>query len=126
MNVALFEAMADLLIPAGGDMPSASQAGVGKEGISQVLSFRPELTAAIDAILKQCEGKSAKDALAMLSTADFATLAEVVASAYFMNEDVRAKLHYHGQRAKPIVPEEIEPALLKPVIDRGPIFRTSN
>jgi hypothetical protein len=123
MNVPLFEAMADLLIPAGPDMPSASHAGVGRQGLTEVLGFRPELKATIESILKQCERKPAKDALATLSASDFATLAEVVASAYFMNEEVRAKLHYQGQRAKPIVPEEIEPELLKPVIDRGPIYR---
>jgi CBS-domain-containing membrane protein len=126
MNVRLFEAMADLLIPSAADMPSASQAAVGTTGLSQVLSFRPELRSTIEAILKQCEGKSANDALKSLSAADFGTLAEVVASAYFMNEDVRTKLHYHGQRAKPIVPEEIDPALLKSVIDRGPIYRTAS
>jgi hypothetical protein len=123
VNVALFEAMADQLIPASNDMPSASQAGVGKTGLSQVLSFRPELAPIIESIVKQCEGKPADAALKSLGPADFATFAEVVASAYFMNEDVRAKLHYHGQRAQPIVPEEIDPALLKPVLDRGPIYR---
>ena len=123
MNRALFEALADLLIPAGADMPSASEAGVGTTGLAQVLKFRPELEAAVESILGQCERLAPKDALCALSPADYSTLAEVVASAYFMNEDVRAKLHYQGQRAKPIVPEEIDPALLKPVLDRGPIYR---
>lgn len=123
MNSALFEAMADLLIPAGNNMPSASAAEVGTTGLTRVLSFRPELEAAIKGILDQCQAKSPKDALASLSAGDFATLAEVVASAYFMNEEVRAKLHYHGQRARPIVPEEIDAALLRPVIERGPIYR---
>jgi hypothetical protein len=123
MNVTLFESIADLLIPAGKDMPSASQAKVGTTGLEQVLKFRPELTAPIQSILDECEGKSAEAALKSLSPPDFATLAEVIASAYFMNEEVRAKLHYHGQRAQAIVPEEIDPALLKPVLDRGPIYR---
>ena len=123
MNVALFEAMADQLIPASKDMPSASQANVGTTGITQVLSFRPDLDVIIESILKQCEGKSAEAAIKSLAPGDFATFAEVVASAYFMNEEVRAKLHYHGQQPKPIVPEKIDPALLKPVLDRGPIYR---
>jgi hypothetical protein len=123
MNTALLEAMADQLIPASKDMPSASQANVGTTGIIQVLSFRPDLDVIIESILKQCEGKSAEAALKFLAPGDFAIFAEVVASAYFMNEEVRVKLHYHGQRAKPIVPEEIDPALLKPVLDRGPIYR---
>ena len=123
MNTALFEAIADLLIPAGTDMPSASEAKVGTIGLEQVLKFRPELTAPIQDILDQCEGKSAEAALKSLSPGDFSTLAEIVASAYFMNEKVRAELHYRGQHAQPIEPEEIDPALLKPVLDRGTIYR---
>ena len=74
-------------------------------------------------IIAGCKGKPPRQALDALDAAAFAMLAEIVASAYFMNEDVRTKLHYHGQRAKPIVSEELDPALLKPVIDRGPIYR---
>lgn len=123
MNTELFEAIADLLIPAGYNMPSASQAGVATTGLAEVLRFRPELEAQIESILDQCEGKSSKEALAALDPASFGTLTEIVASAYFMNEHVRVKLHYDGQRAKPIVPEEIDSDLLKPVLDRGAIFR---
>ena len=125
MNTELFAAIADLLIPAGKDMPSISEAGVATAGLAQVLTFRPELETPIASILQQCEGKAPPDALAALDPGSFALLAEVVASAYFMNEQVRAKLQYHGQRAQPIVPEEIDPALLKPVLDRGPIYRTA-
>jgi hypothetical protein len=123
MNIAFFESMADLLIPAGSDMPSASTAKVGTTGLAQVLKFRPELEGPLDSIIASCKGESPQQALESLDPAAFAMLAEVVASAYFMNEEVRAKLHYHGQRAQPIVPEEIDPALLKPVLDRGPIYR---
>lgn len=123
MNVSLFERMADLLIPAASDMPSASQASVGTAGLAEVLKFRPELKATLDTILAQCEGMDAEDALKSLDAGSFGTLSEVVASAYFMNQEVRAKLHYHGQRAKAIVPEAIEPALLQPVVERGAIYR---
>ena len=123
MNTEMLAAIADLLIPAGKDMPSASEAGVATSGLAQVLDFRPELKTPIENILQQCHGKSPPDALAALDPGSLALLAEVVASAYFMNEQVRAKLHYQGQRAQPIVPEEIDPALLKPVLDRGPIYR---
>ena len=123
MNSKVLEAIADLLIPAGGDMPCASESGVGTTGIAQVLSFRPELEAPLERILRDCEGKTPEAALSSLEPAAFAMLAETVASAYFMNEQVRAKLNYQGQRAKGIVPEEIDPALLKPVVERGPIYR---
>ena len=123
MNIAAFEAMADLLIPAGPGMPSASQARVGTAGLAEVLKFRPELKAPLEALLETCKAKTARAALDSLDSASFGMFAEIVASAYFMNEQVRAKLHYRGQHAHPIVPEEIDPALLKPVMDRGPIYR---
>ena len=123
MNVRLFEAIADLLIPAGVDMPSASQAAVGTTGLTEVLKLRPELKPVFEEILAQCEGKSPHQALDSLDTPAFAALAEIVASAYFMNEQVREKLHYQGQDAKAIIPEEIEQALLQPVVKRGAIYR---
>ena len=123
MNIALFEAMADLLIPTARDMPSASQAQVGTTGLAEVFRFRPELKPTVESILAHCEGKPPGEALASLDATSCATLAEVVAGAYFMNEEVRARLNYKGQRPKPIMPEQIDPMLLKPVIDRGPIYR---
>ena len=123
MNVRLFEAIADLLIPAGADMPSASQVAVGTTGLTEVLKFRPELKPVFEGILAQCEGKAPQQALDSLDPITFAALAEIVASAYFMNEQVREKLHYHGQDAKAIIPEQIEQALLQPVVERGPIYR---
>ena len=123
MNIRLFEAMADLLIPAAGDMPSASQTAVGSTGLAEVLKFRPELKSTLEAIMAQCEGKSAEQALKSLDANSFGTLAEIVASAYFMNKQVREKLHYHGQSAKAIVPETMDAALLRPVVDRGAIYR---
>ena len=123
MNVSVFEAIADLLIPAGADMPSASQAAVGTIGLAEVLNFRPELRPTIDSILAHCEGKSPQEALNSLDAGSRAAFAEMVASAYFMNEEVRAKLNYHGQQAKPIVPEHIDAALLQSVLERGRIYR---
>ena len=104
-------------------MPSASQAAVGPTGLTEVLKFRPELKPVFEGILAQCEGKSPQQALDSLDATAFAALAEIVASAYFMNEQVREKLHYQGQDAKPIIPEQIEPALLQPVVERGAIYR---
>jgi hypothetical protein len=123
MNVRLFEAIADLLIPANTDMPSASQAAAGGTGLAEVLKFRPELKPVLENILAQCEGKAPQQALDSLDATAFAALAEIVASAYFMNERVREKLRYQGQDAKAIIPEQIEQALLQPVVERGAIYR---
>ena len=119
--------LGDLLIPAGGGMPSASQAKVAGEGLAAVLEFRPELEAAIAAVLQSHREQPAGEFLAQLKNSDpagFGVLTEIVAGAYFMNEAVRAALAYHGQTSKPIDErEQIDPALLKAVLDRGPIYR---
>jgi hypothetical protein len=121
--------VADLLIPAGNGMPSASQAGVADEGLAAVVKSRPELEAAITAVLQSGRGQTAQEFLTRLTTSDaagFGVLAEVVAGAYFMNQKVRAALGYSGQIPQPISEgEELDPALLKAVLDRGPIYRPS-
>ena len=70
----LVEAMADLLIPAGKDMPSASQAEVGTVGLAQVLKFRSELEAPLESIIAGCDGKPPQQALEALDPAAFAML----------------------------------------------------
>ena len=40
---AVLAGLADVLIPAGEGFPSASDAGVAREGLDQVLAFRPDL-----------------------------------------------------------------------------------
>jgi len=121
--------VADLLIPAGNDMPSASQAGVADEGLAAVVKSRPELEAAITAVLQSGRGQTAQEFLTCLKTSDaagFGVLTEVVAGAYFMNQKVRTALGYSGQIPQPINEgEELDPALLKAVLDRGSIYRPS-
>ena len=121
--------VADLLIPAGNDMPSASQAGVADEGLAAVVKSRPELEAAITAVLQSGRGQTAQEFLTCLKTSDaagFGVLTEVVTGAYFMNQKVRTALGYSGQIPQPINEgEEIDPALLKAVLDRGSIYRPS-
>jgi hypothetical protein len=127
---ALLAALADVLIPAGDELPSASEAGVAGEGLDQVLSFRPDLATGLKNLLLKTRGCTAGPFIAELQQNDpaaFALLAEIVPGAYFLNRDVRARLGYEGQRAHPInaLGEEIEAGLLRPVIDRGPIYRAS-
>jgi hypothetical protein len=119
---------ADVLIPAGNDFPSASQAGVANEGLDQVLAFRPDLAAPLKNLLAQARGRSAAEFVGTLQRDDpasFAILAEFVPGAYFLNTQVRAKLGYSGQRPQPIDPhpDYLDDGLLRSVIDRGPIYR---
>lgn len=123
----LFAAAADLLIPAGSGMPSASQAGVAQTGLRAVLDARPELEPMLTEVLRKARGQTAHEFLTRLKGSDaagFGALAESVAGAYFMNPEVRAALGYNGQKPLPInEQEEIDPRLLEPVLDRGAIYR---
>jgi hypothetical protein len=127
---ALFAAMADLLIPSGGGMPSASEAGVAARWLDEVLRVRPDFGAPLAAVIADAGGADPADGLARLRNSDpagFGVLAEVVAGAYFLNPDVRKAIGYGGQQQVPIVaetpPDYEQDGLLASVVARGPIYR---
>ena len=94
--------LADVLIPAGDGLPSASAAAVAGEGLDQVLAVRPELAAALKKILALACDSPPSDAVSQLKAKDlssFSLLAELVAGAYFLNPQVRASIGYDGQSA---------------------------
>jgi hypothetical protein len=120
--------LADVLIPAGGGMPSASEAGVAGEGLDAVLSARHDLLEGLIELLGAANGKSPDEAVASLRSvkqALFVLLGEIVAGAYFMNPQVRAAIGYHGQTPRPIDshPDYLDDGLLESVIRRGSIYR---
>ena len=124
----LLAALADLLIPAGEDFLSASEAGVADRGLDQLLAVRPDLFEPLKSLLRRGEERSPTEFLTELQANDpaaFSVLAELVPGAYFLNPDVRAKLKYAGQSARAIDPREdyLEDRLLQSVIDRGPVYR---
>ena len=124
----LLAALADLLIPAGNGFPSASEAGAANEGLDQLLAVRPDLLNPLKSLLLRARDRSPTEFIAELQRNDsaaFGVLAELVPGAYFLNPDVRTKLKYDGQSARPIDPREdyLEDGLLQSVIDRGPIYR---
>jgi hypothetical protein len=121
-------ALADVLIPAGADLPSASAADVAGKWLDQVLAACPDLAAGLRELLHKTAGQEPGAAVAALratDTAAFSVLAEVVAGAYFLNPDVRRAIGYSGQTARPIDPrpDYMEDGLLESVIRRGPIYR---
>jgi hypothetical protein len=121
--------LADILIPASERMPSASQAGVGGEWIDRAMEARQDWAADLVSLLERARGKDYRAILAELQTSEPATftmLTEMVAGAYFMNPEVRKLIGYPGQRAIPIgtAPDEQLEELLKPVVQRGPIYRS--
>lgn len=120
--------LADVLIPAEGQMPAASAAGVAGEWLDAVLTARPELAQPLHDVLCKAAARDPADAVEQLrrdNPAAFGVLAEVAAGAYFMNPDVRRLIGYTGQGPRPIDPraDYMEDGLLESVIRRGPIYR---
>jgi hypothetical protein len=127
---ALLAALADVLIPSGDGMPSASAAGVTGRWLDEVLKLRPDFGSPLSAVLDRVKGAEPAEAVARLRSEDpagFGVLAEVVAGGYFLNPEVRKAIGYPGQRAVPIVPEQPpdyeQDGLIASVIARGRIYR---
>jgi hypothetical protein len=125
---AVLAALADVLIPAGDSMPSASAAAVADEGLNQVLAAVPGLGTSLGDVLARARGREPAEVVASLAQSDpaaYGVLTEVVTAAYFMNPDVRQALGYTGQGPTPLDPrvDYMEDGLLVSVIKRGPIYR---
>jgi hypothetical protein len=124
----LLAALADVLIPRGENMPSASQAGIAGRWLDAVLTARPDLTSGLRRVLDKASDRGPDEVVAELRATDpaaFGVLAEVVTGAYFMNPDVQQRIGYSGQGRRPIDPrpDYEEDGLLDSVIRRGPIYR---
>ena len=127
---AVLAGLADVLIPAGDGMPSASAAGVAEAGLDQVLVAVPSLAASLADVLAMAEGREPAEVVASLARTDptaYGILTEVVTAAYFMNLEVRQAVGYTGQGPTPLDPrvDYMEDGLLESVIKRGPIYRTT-
>lgn len=124
----LLAALADVLIPAGDEMPSASQAGVADVWLDAVLAARPDLAGGLKSLLAKAHDRNAQDFVANLQANDpgaFDLLAQTAAGAYFMNPRVQHSIGYAGQGPRPIDPHRDyqDEGLLEFVIRRGPIYR---
>ena len=120
--------LADVLIPAGDGMPSASAAAVAEQGLDQVLAAVPSLAASLADVLARAKGREPSEVVAYLARTDptgYGVLTEVVTAAYFMNPDVRQAVGYTGQGPTPLDQrvDYMEDGLLESVIKRGPIYR---
>ena len=123
--------LADVLIPAGDGFPSASEAGVAREGLDYVINCRPELLAGIRGLLAAARGRVPAEFLRALQKNDsaaFAMLTDLVPGAYFLNPAVREQLRYHGQTPQSIDPrpDYSDEGLLQAVLTRGTIYRQTN
>jgi hypothetical protein len=125
---AVLAGLADVLIPAGDGMPSASAGTVAEEGLDQVLAAVPSLGASLADVLARAKGREPAEVVASLARTDpaaYGILTEVVTAAYFMNPEVRKAVGYAGQGPSPLDPrvDYMEDGLLESVIKRGPIYR---
>ncbi|HWL86209.1 MAG TPA: hypothetical protein VNO21_10425 [Polyangiaceae bacterium] len=119
-------ALADLLIPEDGDMPSASGAGVAGPGVDAVLAARPDLVEPLRIALALAAEMDPPRALATLRTehpAAFTALGEIAAGGYFLQADIQRRIGYRGRAALPIDTAPVDAELLGPVLARGAIWR---
>jgi hypothetical protein len=121
-------ALADVLVPAAEGMPSATEAGVHREGLDRVLAARPDLEPMLVRVLAAAVGEPG-DVLRRLQAADeagFAALALAVTGAYYTDPVVRRLIGYPGQQYRPELvthaPDWDETALAR-VVARGAIYR---
>ncbi len=126
---ATLAAVADLMVPGDGEMPSASVAGVHAALLDDVLTARPDLGTPLAALLDRLAGRSPEEALAAVRAerADEDLLALVVVGGYMMHPAVGAAIHYPGQQPQQVNPfdinDVIDEGLLDPVVERGEIYR---
>jgi choline dehydrogenase-like flavoprotein len=98
-------ALADELIPATDDLPSASAADPTGKWLERALAARPDLRPAYERALTQAADvrrlyADDRDA--------FDALAKLVSGAYYMNLKIRKRIGYPGQKANPPFPDEAE------------------
>jgi hypothetical protein len=123
-------AFADVLIPAGHDMPAASEVGVADRQLDVVLGARPDLAGPLARAVERVDPADYEGSLARLHDEDRAAheaLLLTVVGGYYIDRDVRRRLGYTGQvpvEVRPeIIPNYVEEGLVEPLLARGPIYR---
>ena len=128
------EAVADCLIPAFGESPSASKAPGYREWVRRALAARAEhFELVVEAIGELGSADvSLRDALETMNASKpehFAVLSSVIAGAYVMVPLIREQIGYPGQGgATPRFDEaveELEDGILDAVVARGPIYASA-
>lgn len=123
--------VADVLIPAFEQMPSASSVGVSGALLDKAIDARPDMLPALLRGLDAAATLSGEDAAHMLFGQDrpaFDAIATLSSGAYYMDERVRELIGYPGQeRIEADDPYALQPyaldGTLKSVFERGPIYR---
>lgn len=129
---ATLAALADVLVPAAGEMPSASEADVHGKWVDRVLAARPDLGPPLAELLAAAQGRDPRAEVQRLNDeqpAAFGVLALVATGAYYLNPRIRRLIGYPGQKRNPPYPDEadyyLRDGLLEPVLARGSIYRAT-
>jgi hypothetical protein len=121
-------AIADHLIPAAGEMPSAA-AVVDDARLAFVLRARPDLAEPLHAALRADLGDDVGDRLARLAAepTSLAALQLAIVGGYYTHRRVRDLIGYPGQMAIELrtweYPQYLEEGLIDAVLARGPVWR---
>ncbi len=125
----VFVAVADQLIPAAHEMPSAAEV-VTPERVAFVLRSRPDLQEPMKQALRPELGADVDQRLAALAADEpmnLAALQLVIVSGYYTDKRVRELIGYPGQEAIEvkswIVPPYLEEGLIDKMLERGPVWR---
>jgi choline dehydrogenase-like flavoprotein len=117
-----FNAVAQVLVPAGDGMPSAAEVDVGGVLLDRVLAVVPDLARTLERALPDDVtdvGAWSAELAARDPAAHRAVLLAVV-GAYYLDPDVRSRIGYPGQSTTPVraqdFPEYLEEDLLEPVL----------
>jgi len=116
--------ISQVLIPAGGGMPSTVEVGVAQVLLDRVVAAVPSLAAALTATLTsdiaEADIGSWLDGLSARDPAAYGSLVLAVAGAYYLDPGVRRRLGYEGQVPQAVraaaFPEYVEEGLLDAVL----------
>jgi hypothetical protein len=126
---ATLSAIADRLIPAAHDMPSAADV-LGDDRLRFVLNARPDLVAPLRVALRPELGNDVGarlDALARDEPSMLEAVQLTIVAGYYTDRRVRELIGYPGQEALELrsweYPAYLEEGLIDAVIARGPVWR---
>lgn len=117
--------IADLLVPAGDEMPRAADVGATGKWLDRVTAADPSLVGPL-VDLARCASWDDLETLHERSPETFERAAFALVSAYYLHPGVRRRMGYPGQGPSPILAGETEwylrDGLLDAVRDRGPVY----
>jgi hypothetical protein len=123
-------AIADILVPAEGEILSASSTRDFGTWLDRALAARSEVVTWLGSILDGLDPGDLEQALRRMDRerpGDLRLLAQVAAGAYFMMPPVLDRIGYPGQHRDPAgltdAADELGTGILDPVVNRGPMWR---